>query len=346
MSRITLVPERFTLVEYDAGEVLATIEEAAALAGFPTDVDVTVEVDEELFAPLVGSAADVVDGRGHVWISGANLEDVRRPRHFSAERSKLDFVVAFLRAKDRLDADLRAAFSLSLTEYEIMVRLSEQPGRQMRMAQLADAMCHSRSRITHTVQRMERAGLLLRVESPEDGRGVVARMTDEGFAVLDEASHVHVRGVRANLVDLVAAEDFSALGRVMNTVADHLVSRHPAAENPGRQEAEAPLGHEGRRGVGPEPEEHHVAEVGIAGEPGDDVQALRHRPEHEDARGHPHPVARRHPRQHEQRGHDQPGRQPRRRPRLRSIGHLTSAKNFLPTELNRVMNASSISGSA
>ncbi len=131
---------------------------------------------------------------------------------------------------DRLDSDLRAAFRISLTEYEILVRLSEAPGRQMRMAQLADAMCHSRSRVTHTVARMETAGLLHRGESPEDGRGVVAAMTDEGFALLEGAAHVHVKGVRANIVDLASDEDFAALGRVMNAVADHLVSRHPAAE--------------------------------------------------------------------------------------------------------------------
>ena len=53
-----------------------------------------------------------------------------------------------------------ARFDLSLTEYEILVRLSERPERQMRMAQLADALAHSRSRVTHTVARMEKAGLV------------------------------------------------------------------------------------------------------------------------------------------------------------------------------------------
>ncbi|HEX5613895.1 MAG TPA: hypothetical protein VFZ83_01960 [Acidimicrobiia bacterium] len=119
MARITLLPEQFSLVEYDAAEVVAVVEEAAALVGFPTDVDVVVEVDEELFAPLVGCSADVVDGRAHVWISGANLEDVTRPRHFSADRSRLDFVIALLRAKDRLGpdfADAPADAELTLAE--------------------------------------------------------------------------------------------------------------------------------------------------------------------------------------------------------------------------------------
>jgi DNA-binding MarR family transcriptional regulator len=128
---------------------------------------------------------------------------------------------------DRLDADLQHDFDLSLTEYEILVRLSERPERQMRMAQLADALAHSRSRVTHTVTRMQNAGLVTRSSSPEDGRGIVCRLTDEGYAVLVAAAHVHVSGVRDYLVDLVSPEDFRALGRVMDAVSDRLIACHP-----------------------------------------------------------------------------------------------------------------------
>lgn len=128
---------------------------------------------------------------------------------------------------DRLDDDLHRTCNLSLVEYEILVRLSEREDRQMRMAQLADALAHSRSRVTHTVARMERAGLVVRTSSPEDGRGVVAALTDEGYELLTKMAHVHVTGVRTNLVDLASPEDFQALGRVMNAVADHLAARHP-----------------------------------------------------------------------------------------------------------------------
>ena len=131
---------------------------------------------------------------------------------------------------DRLDADLRRGFDISLAEYEILVRLSERPQRQLRMAQLADAMAHSRSRVTHTVKRMENAGLVERAESAEDGRGVVCAMTDEGYQLLERMAPTHVNGVRDYLVDLASCEDFEALGRVMNAVADKLVVTHPESE--------------------------------------------------------------------------------------------------------------------
>jgi DNA-binding MarR family transcriptional regulator len=130
---------------------------------------------------------------------------------------------------DRLDDDLRSAHDISLVEYEILVRLSERDG-QMRMAALADALAHSRSRVTHTVTRMEKVGLVQRSSSPEDGRGILATLTDKGHDLLVRAAPTHVSGVRAYLVDLAGDTDFAALGRVFDAVADNLVSAHPEME--------------------------------------------------------------------------------------------------------------------
>ena len=130
---------------------------------------------------------------------------------------------------DRLDDDLRDRHGISLVEYEILVRLSESGG-QLRMAKLADSLAHSRSRVTHTVRRMERADLVRRVESPDDGRGVVCRLTAHGDRLLRRMAPTHVAGVPEYLVDLVSSEDFAALGRVMDSVADRLISDHPDRE--------------------------------------------------------------------------------------------------------------------
>ena len=131
---------------------------------------------------------------------------------------------------DRLDRDLRERHQLSLPEYEILVRLSEAPERRLRMAALADSLSHSRSRVTHTVARMERTGLVRRVACESDGRGVEARLTADGFRVLEEAAHTHVRGVRDYLVDLASDDDFAAVGRVFDAVTDHLVSAQPGLD--------------------------------------------------------------------------------------------------------------------
>lgn len=116
-----------------------------------------------------------------------------------------------------LDVALRP-FGLDLGEYEILVVLSETPHRSMRMSDLALAVRQSRSRLTHTVTRMEAKGLLARSPSPEDRRGVVATLTDEGWDLLVRAAPTHVRSVRECFVDMVDAGDFEAIGRAMSAV--------------------------------------------------------------------------------------------------------------------------------
>lgn len=123
---------------------------------------------------------------------------------------------------DRLDRDLRSQHGLSMPEYEILVRLSEAPGRAIRMAELADAVSHSRSRVTHTIARLEREGIVLRGQCSDDGRGVSAVLTDHGFSVLESAAHTHVRGVHDYLIKNADPDDLAALGRVMTTVVDQL----------------------------------------------------------------------------------------------------------------------------
>jgi DNA-binding MarR family transcriptional regulator len=107
------------------------------------------------------------------------------------------------------------------------------------MAQIADSMQHSRSRVTHTVTRMEKAGLLERCAAEGDRRGVEARMTEKGWNLLVEAAPTHVNGVREHFVDLASDEEFAAMGRLMNAVADHLLAANPAVEDI-RERAEPP----------------------------------------------------------------------------------------------------------
>ncbi|MDQ1456662.1 MAG: hypothetical protein QOH28_2282 [Actinomycetota bacterium] len=109
MTAITVTPNPFTLVPYDVAEIISLLEEAAALAGIPSGVDIALTVDEELFAPLTGHMSDVVDGRVVLWISGGNFEDNKRPCRFSAAQARVDLSVMMLRAKDRLSEDFAAA---------------------------------------------------------------------------------------------------------------------------------------------------------------------------------------------------------------------------------------------
>lgn len=127
------------------------------------------------------------------------------------------FLRGTARIQQFLDADLRRD-GLTLAEYEILTNLSETDGRRMRMSDLATAVRQSRSRLTHTITRLESAGHVARRTCSADGRGVWAELTEAGFELLVEIAPHHVEAVRRILIDQASPTDLEALGRVMKGV--------------------------------------------------------------------------------------------------------------------------------
>ena len=94
-----------------------------------------------------------------------------------------------------LDAELHEAHSLPLSSYEVLLFLAGEPEGRMRMSELADSVLLSRSGLTRLVDRLERAGLLERVQCSEDARGYFAQITPAGREAFNEARRTHLEGV-------------------------------------------------------------------------------------------------------------------------------------------------------
>jgi hypothetical protein len=106
---VTLVPEQFTLVKFDADEVRGLIDAAIADTGFPSGVDVTVEVDEVLPHPLTASIVEIVDGGALLWFTGGCFESPQRAAGLSVDHTKVELATALFRAKDRLEGGFQSA---------------------------------------------------------------------------------------------------------------------------------------------------------------------------------------------------------------------------------------------
>jgi DNA-binding MarR family transcriptional regulator len=124
--------------------------------------------------------------------------------------------------RDRLGRDVHEATGLTFADYEILVRLSESPERRMRMSELAQVAFSSRSRLSHQIDRMQKAGYVTREECRDDRRGYFAVLTDEGFEALVAAAPVHVDSVRRRIVDVLTPEEFAELGRLSQKLVDAL----------------------------------------------------------------------------------------------------------------------------
>jgi DNA-binding MarR family transcriptional regulator len=149
------------------------------------------------------------------------------------QRTWRAFLAATRLLMDRLDRQLQHEAGIPHTYYEILVRLSEVPGRSLRMSQLAVSSMSSRSRISHAVARLEETGWVRRRECPTDRRGAVCELTDAGFAALEAAAPGHVGAVRENLFDLLTTEQVGQLRHISEAIAKHLGGdgTWPLAEN-------------------------------------------------------------------------------------------------------------------
>ena len=99
-----------------------------------------------------------------------------------------------------LDRELEEAHGLPLTHYEVLLYLASAPERRMRMSDLASSVLLSQSGVTRLIDRLERAGYVVRKPCPEDRRVLWAQLTEAGKARLDEARPTHLAGIRARFL--------------------------------------------------------------------------------------------------------------------------------------------------
>ncbi len=113
-----------------------------------------------------------------------------------------------------LDAQLTERHGLPLTTYEVLLYVADSPDGRMRMSELAQSVLLSRSGLTRLVDRLEREGLLERVDCAEDARGSYAAITDKGREVFDAARATHLAGLRELFLSRFSPEEQRRLGEL------------------------------------------------------------------------------------------------------------------------------------
>jgi DNA-binding MarR family transcriptional regulator len=121
----------------------------------------------------------------------------------------------------QLDRDLHDD-GLSTSDYEILVDLSEAPNRRMRMTELADATCQSRSRLSHQITRMEARDLVRREECEGDKRGTWAVLTDSGMTTIERVAPRHVESVRRHFIDRLTPGQQDEIRTAYQPIVDYL----------------------------------------------------------------------------------------------------------------------------
>jgi DNA-binding MarR family transcriptional regulator len=105
------------------------------------------------------------------------------------------------RVREALEHRLQREHRLSLTEYEVLRRLSDSPEGQRRIQELAEEIHLSQSALSRLVQRLEDDGFVCRNVCDHDRRGVFACVTDAGRKAEAEAHPTHVSVLAETLGD-------------------------------------------------------------------------------------------------------------------------------------------------
>ncbi|MEU5687637.1 MarR family transcriptional regulator [Streptomyces venezuelae] len=112
-----------------------------------------------------------------------------------------------------------ADLGLSEADYEVLSTLSEHADATRTLREQAAKMQWSRSRLSRHATRMEARGLIRRAPDPDDGRGCLLTLTEEGLAALRDAAPAHLASVRHHFIDLLNAEDLAALERIADKIS-------------------------------------------------------------------------------------------------------------------------------
>lgn len=128
-----------------------------------------------------------------------------------------------------LESELEAEHRLTTAEYFVLVNLSEEPERALRMTDLADRGALSLSGMSRVVDRLVRQGFVERTKCPSDARGSYAHLTAAGLAKLEEAYVTHLRGVREHVMDHLKGVDLVGFAEAM----ERITGRCPDAPGPG-----------------------------------------------------------------------------------------------------------------
>lgn len=88
----------------------------------------------------------------------------------------------------RVDEALKP-WSLTFARYEVLVLLHFTKGGVLPLGKMGDRLMLHQASVTNLVDRLELQGLVRRVPHPTDRRTTLAELTEEGRAIIDDATH-------------------------------------------------------------------------------------------------------------------------------------------------------------
>jgi transcriptional regulator, MarR family len=131
------------------------------------------------------------------------------------------------RLTERIEAALKCQSGLSMPEYSVLLMTDRAGEAGIRPSVLAHKVVFSRSRLTHTMKRLESRDLISRRPCQGDGRGGLVFLTDAGKRLFDEAAIVQRDVIRRLFLNEITPEEIDMLTGLFSRVSERIDNDTP-----------------------------------------------------------------------------------------------------------------------
>ena len=131
------------------------------------------------------------------------------------------------RLTERIEAALKCQSGLSMPEYSVLLMTDRAGEAGIRPSVLAHKVVFSRSRLTHTMKRLESRNLISRRPCQGDGRGGLVFLTDAGKHLFDEAAIVQRDVIRRLFLNEITPEEIDMLTGLFSRVSERINNDTP-----------------------------------------------------------------------------------------------------------------------
>jgi DNA-binding MarR family transcriptional regulator len=133
---------------------------------------------------------------------------------------RLESWVSFLRTHAaitrQLNADLLNAHGLTLSDYEVLLRLSSAENKMTRRVDLAQSVLLTASGITRLLDGLEQAGYVEKAACQSDARVSYAKLTPAGSRKLREAGETHLAGIEELFTGRFSDDELDRLAELLS----------------------------------------------------------------------------------------------------------------------------------
>jgi DNA-binding MarR family transcriptional regulator len=114
-----------------------------------------------------------------------------------------------------LNTRLVTEHGLTMSDYEVLLRLAQAPDRRMRRVDLADSVLLTASGITRLLEGLERFGYVERAQCESDRRVTYAVLTRAGLEKLREAGDTHLEDLQSLFADRFSDDELDTLAELL-----------------------------------------------------------------------------------------------------------------------------------